>query len=56
MIDAPDSGEQPRCERCGTVMRDIAGGYECAWDATTIDIPRTDRPGSGDQMPGIGGY
>jgi tRNA(Ile2) C34 agmatinyltransferase TiaS len=24
-----DDGEQPRCKRCGVVMRDIEGGWQC---------------------------
>jgi len=27
--DGFDFGEQPRCERCGTVLRDATGGYRC---------------------------
>lgn len=27
MID--DEGAQPRCEECGVLMRDIAGGWQC---------------------------
>jgi len=28
--DGFDAGQQPRCARCGTVLRDRAGGYECS--------------------------
>lgn len=24
-----DEGAQPRCEKCGVLMRDIPGGWEC---------------------------
>jgi len=27
--DAFDGLEQPKCPECGTVLRDVPGGYEC---------------------------
>ncbi len=27
--DGFDDGQQPRCDHCGTVMREVVGGYEC---------------------------
>ncbi|MDT3329447.1 hypothetical protein Q9S78_02080 [Microbacterium sp. KSW-18] len=28
--DGFDDAQQPRCEHCGTVMRDSVGGYSCS--------------------------
>jgi len=35
-VDDLSELEQPRCPRCGAVMRDVPGGYECAADETLI--------------------
>lgn len=29
MDDMLDGLEQPRCQKCGTVLTDVVGGYEC---------------------------
>ncbi len=52
--DPFEDGEQPTCPTCGTVMRDVDGGYECAWDGTTIDVPWVERPHEADSLPRIG--
>lgn len=49
-----DAGAQPTCPSCGTVMREVNGGYECAWDDTTIDVPRVERPNEADGCPASG--
>lgn len=54
-MDEFDDGAQPRCPACATVMRDIDGGYECAWDGTTIDVAWVERPSAPDGLPGLRG-
>lgn len=55
MTDADEfeAGANPRCTRCGTAMRDVNGGYECAWDSTRIDVPWVERPIGSDDLPSI---
>ncbi len=53
-FDSLADGEQPKCPTCGTVMRDVDGGYVCGWDGTTIDVPWVERPGGSDELPAIG--
>lgn len=53
MTDPFEDGAQPRCEQCGTVMRDVDGGYECAWDGTTVDVSWVERPSDGDDLPSV---
>lgn len=45
---------QPRCEDCGTVMRDIEGGYTCGSCGATIRVAPSVRPDDGDDLPSIG--
>lgn len=51
--DEFDAGAQPECPTCGTVMRDVDGGYECAWDGTSIDVPWVERPRGSDGLPQV---
>lgn len=30
MTDPFDDAQQPRCPKCGTLMRDVPGGWQCA--------------------------
>ncbi len=53
-IDPFEGGEQPRCGRCGTVMRDEDGGYLCGGCGHFVDTPWVERPRGGDQLPGVG--
>lgn len=34
-------------------MRDVDGGYECAWDGTRVDVPWVERPTGADDLPSI---
>ncbi len=49
-----EGGEQPRCDRCGTVMRDADGGYLCGGCGHFVVMPWVVRPRSGDHLPSIG--
>lgn len=51
--DGFDSGVQPACPTCDTVMREADGGYECGWDGTQIEVPWVERPRNGDDLPSI---
>ncbi len=51
--DSFEGGEQPNCPACGTVMRDVDGGYECRFDGTRIDVPYIERSPAGDALPGV---
>jgi len=48
-----DASATPACPLCGTVLREVEGGYECAWDGTRIDVPWVERPTHGDDLPSI---
>lgn len=54
-VDPFEAGEQPNCPACGTVLREVDGGYECAWDGTTLDVPWVERPTGGDDLPSVHG-
>lgn len=51
--DDLDEAVQPSCPLCGTVLREVDGGYECAWDGTRIDVPWAERPTDGDDLPSV---
>lgn len=53
-VDPFDGGEQPRCDRCGTVMRDADGGYSCGGCGHFVDTPWVERPHGGDHLPSVG--
>lgn len=53
--DEFDDAAQPSCPLCSTVMREVDGGYECAWDGTRIDVPWVERPTGGDDLRGVHG-
>lgn len=55
MHDEFYAAETPHCERCGTVLRDADGGYECGYCGWRIEIPWVERPTEGDGIRGIGG-
>ena len=48
--DPLEGGEQPRCDSCGTVMRNIDGGYECGGCGWFQDVPWIERPTGGDDF------
>lgn len=48
-----EGAEQPHCPFCGTVLRDADGGYVCGGCGYFQDVPWVERPGEGDDLPGI---
>ncbi|GAB2702460.1 ribosomal protein S27AE [Microbacterium marinum] len=53
--DGFEAGEQPSCERCGTVMRESDGEYVCGYCGWSLEVPWVERPSAGDDLPGVGG-
>lgn len=53
LLDEFDGGEQPRCSKCGTVMRDVDSGYECGGCGWFQDVPWVERPEAADDLPNI---
>ncbi len=51
--DPFDGGEQPNCPACGTVMRDVNGGYVCGGCGSFHDVPWVERPPASDELPSI---
>lgn len=47
MQDEIDAAANPSCPECGTVLVDVAGGYECRGCRLTFlpNLPRTEGEG-----------
>ncbi|WP_181574253.1 hypothetical protein [Microbacterium sp. SMR1] len=53
--DELESGEQPNCDLCGTVMRTADGAFECGYCGYSVDIPWVERASADDEARGIRG-